>query len=218
MLSNTADHRTLDRAGDYQSRSAYRSAYLEFLTNHLTAGRYLAVTLTFHQGQIRKPTALGYYSGAAVEAGLKRSWGKRRTLTREKAVATVQEYVWRLQKAVCGRAFTKRQQGIQVVPVLEGGDGAGDKHLHAHLLIEVPEGQAWEDVAAKSHKCWSGLAWAGLEQRHTLCDDPRGWLDYLCKSSDKPCFTDAFLLEAMHLKRPRETPSSREVDRGAPAP
>lgn len=152
-----------------------RDALLAFIHPKLTRDRYLAQTLTF------KP-----YRGGRV------TW--------EAAVATVAEFLRRVQKKALGREYSRRSEHLQVVPVLEGGDGAFDKHLHLHLLTEIPGHFPVAEFAELSAACWTSLALAGShEHRHELCADPKGWLDYLLKIRDKPLYADALIVEQLRL-------------------
>lgn len=153
----------------------HRSALLEWIGPRLTRDRYLAQTLTF------KP-----YRGGRV--------------TREAAVATLAEFLRRVQRKALGREYSRRGGYLQVVPVLEGGDGALDTHPHLHLLTEIPAHFPTADFADLSAACWTSLALAGPhEHRHDLCADPKGWLEYLLKVRDKPSYADALVTEQLRL-------------------
>ncbi len=152
-----------------------RAALLEWIGPRLTRNRYLAQTLTF------KPQGGG-------------------PVSREAALATLAEFLRRLQRKALGREYSRRDAYLQVVPVMEGGDGAFDKHPHLHLLTEIPAHFPTEDFADLSADCWASLALAGPhEHRHESCADPKGWLDYLLKVCDKPSYADALITEQLRL-------------------
>lgn len=152
-----------------------RDALLGFIQPKLTRDRYLAQTLTF------KPSHRGHVS-------------------RDGVLATLAEFLRRLQRKALGREYSRRGDYLQVVPVLEGGDGAFDKHPHLHLLTEIPGHFPVTDFAELSAACWTSLALASPHQhRHELCADPKGWLGYLMKVRDKPLYADALVAEQLQL-------------------
>lgn len=157
------------------ARDLQRVANLEWIAPKLTCDRYLAQTLTF------KP-----YRGG--------------TVSREAAIATLQEFLRRLQRRALGREYSRRRRQLQIVPILEGGTGTFDKHPHLHLLTEIPPEWTTEDFKRLSETSWKSLRLTSDDQsRHTLSTDPVGWLSYQLKLRDKPSYADSLVVECMHL-------------------
>lgn len=161
--------------GTEPTRDQQRVANLKWIEPRLTRERYLAQTLTF------KP-----YRGG--------------TVSREAVIATLQEFLRRLQRRALGREYSRRRRQLQVIPILEGGTGAFDKHPHLHLLTEIPPEWTTEDFKLLSETAWKSLRLTSDDQsRHTLSTDPVGWLSYQLKLRDKPSYADSLVVECMHL-------------------
>lgn len=161
--------------GSVSKDEQLQNELLAYFEPRLTRDRYLAQTLTF------KPRRSG-------------------RLGREAVVGTLEEYLKRLQRKTLGRRYSRDEARLQVVPMIEGGEGDFDKHLHVHALTEIPEGFGSDAFARLSAHSWRSLGMASQYQhRHQPCDDVAGWLDYLTKVSDKPCYLDSLVVECLHL-------------------
>jgi hypothetical protein len=159
----------------YMSVRQLRQALQSFIEPKLIHRNYLAETLTFrpHRGR-------GIGKNAAID--------------------TFKEHIKRVHRKTLGRKYTKLGQHLQVIPVLEGGEGDFDKHVHIHALVQVPDTHTSPEFAEVAARSWRSLALASRHQnRHESCTDAAGWLDYLLKFSDKPRYADSLIVDCLYL-------------------
>lgn len=145
-------------------RKDLREAYREWLTD-LVPEESIAITITFN-----------------------------RKILDEAARQAVRIYCAMLNSKAFGRRYKRRERRLTFIPVREGGTAPQDKHLHYHLLVEVPEGWSTGD--------WIRLAKEKLKTIECFGDQCRirsvwdqGWLEYILKDRDKKSFSDAVDVE-----------------------
>lgn len=138
-------------------------------------GEHLAVTLTFHPPPGEK-------------------------LDESQAQATLRHFLRRLANRVYGSAAKRFGRKLQVVPVLEGGTGPNDKHLHYHLQIEIPLGFEPDRFGRLCIEVWRELDWASQTQNvYRYCTNGEGWTNYILKPRDKADYLSAIDFSNMAL-------------------
>ena len=108
-------------------------------------------------------------------------------LTRERASQNLGHFLNLLNKRVNGKAHTKFNVRIPVIPILEGGSGS---RLHYHLMIDCPRDDLKPVYPQLIQSLWARTQW-GYDQIDIQADADSGWINYISKLRDKPSFEDS---------------------------
>lgn len=155
----------------YVSAYQIRSAFRDFAELSAWNAPY-AVTLTLRQKRM-------------VEDDTGRSYEVR--LTPERASQNFRHFLKLLNTRLLGKAATRFGRSVNVIPVLEGGNG---KRLHYHAAIDCPRDDLREGFHLAVITCWLKTDW-GYWEHDVQPDADAGWIDYISKPCDKPVFADA---------------------------
>lgn len=156
-----------------------RDAFRDFVDLSTWQAPY-AVTLTLRQKRI-------------MEDGQGRSFEVR--LTPDRASQNFRHFMKLLNAAVHGKAASRFGRSVNVVPILEGGNG---KRLHYHAAIDCPRDDLRHDFHHLIFSCWAKTDW-GYWEHDVQPHADAGWIDYISKTRDKPVFADAIDWSNCHL-------------------
>ena len=143
-----------------------RQAYCSWLAPRLPE-RAIAVTVTF------KPTR----AGGSVSPDTARD--------------AVRHFSNQMNQKAYGRKFKQRARRLDFIPVMEGGQGVGEKHLHCHIQLEVPDRWSMESWIRTAEYSLRKIRCVGSEQCKVLPVTDSGWQSYMLKARDKTSFADA---------------------------
>jgi len=156
-------------------RAALSAACLDWLDRPDLHDRAIAATLTFRP-----------YRDELNDRGVTRF--RLNPLICQEAIRV---FLRRLDTAAYGKDAIRRGRKLGAIPIREGGMGRGDKHLHYHAQLQVPEHESvagWKLVAANE---WSRIDWASQKQNCFRDVSDPNWLSYILKLRDKPDFQDS---------------------------
>jgi hypothetical protein len=88
-----------------------------------------------------------------------------------------------LSRKCLGSAFKRYGQRVQIIPVLEGGNG---KRWHYHAMADCPRSDISQRFPDLIRQAWTQTHWGYHETDVRPCD--MGWLKYILKHRDKPSF------------------------------
>ena len=108
-------------------------------------------------------------------------------LTPERASQNLSHFLNLLNKRVNGKAHTKFNVRIPVIPILEGGSG---KRLHYHLTIDCPRDDLKDGFPYLIQSLWKRTRW-GYDQIDVQANADKGWITYSSKIGDKPVYLDS---------------------------
>lgn len=108
-------------------------------------------------------------------------------LTPERASQNLRHFLNLLNKRVYGKAYTRFNVRIPVIPILEGGTRS---RLHYHLMIDCPRDDLKPVYPELIRYLWGRTQW-GYDQIDIQADADRGWINYISKLRDKPSFEDS---------------------------
>ena len=130
-----------------------------------------AVTLTMKQGMMVEDR----YGKSIVR------------LTPAVASQNLKHFLNLLNKRVNGKAHSRFNVRIPVIPMLEGGSGS---RLHYHLMIDCPRDDLKPVYPQLIQSLWGRTQW-GYDQIDIQADADSGWINYISKLRDKPSFEDS---------------------------
>lgn len=159
----------------FQIRTAFRE-FVDLTTWHAP----YAVTLTLRQKRM-------------VEDERGRSFQVR--LTPDRASQNFRHFMKLLNARIYGKAASRFDRRVNVMPLLEGGNG---KRLHYHAAIDCPRDDLHDDFHAILFSCWLKTDW-GYWEHDVQAGADAGWIDYISKTRDKPVFADAIDWSNCHL-------------------
>ena len=90
-----------------------------------------------------------------------------------------------LNRRVFGKSATRYQKSVNVIPVLEGGNG--DKRFHYHAVIDCPRNDLAKEFPKMIAECWSKTQW-GYTEIDIQPKADGGWINYMTKFRDKTDF------------------------------
>jgi hypothetical protein len=161
-----------------QDRISYRQSVLSFMNLQRFASPF-AVTLTLKQGI----------------AGVGGLAGRYQKIDMYEARKNFRYFMNLLNRQVYGKAVERHGKRINVLPVLEGGNGI---RLHYHLVIECPRQEIELEFPAMIRDCWSRTQWGYHEiDIKSLCNE--GWVSYISKLQSKVEYDESFDWENSHL-------------------
>ena len=108
-------------------------------------------------------------------------------LTPERASQNLRHFLNLLNKRVYGKAYTRFNVRVPVIPILEGGTRS---RLHYHLTIDCPRDDLLPMYPELIRSLWARTRW-GYEQIDIQADADNGWINYSSKLRDKPSFEDS---------------------------
>ena len=126
-----------------------------------------------------------------------RDYASGRRLTQAQAQEAVRVYLRRLDRVAYGANAKYRGMKDEVIAVMEGGEGLHNKRIHYHLWLKVPDHMQPEEWLKITSSEWEAIELAGIE-KDFQCVVDRGWLNYMLKHRDKPCYIDA--LDLVNLR------------------
>lgn len=145
-----------------------RDNYFSFFSERIHAEHYFrswaAVSLTLKQHKKRDDATIQRLSVCEVSKCIK-------------------QLLKTVNRSVYGAAYRRHGKRLMNVSVIEGGGG---KHLHAHLLLEIPSYMAKTPMQffAVIRREWSRLRWADREKDFQPICTPSsvsGWIGYILK-------------------------------------
>lgn len=116
-------------------------------------------------------------------------------LTPDRASQNFRHFLKLLNAQMFGKAATRFGRCVNVIPILEGGDG---KRLHYHAVINCPCDDLRDQFHAAIFSCWSKTDW-GYWEHDVQPGADAGWIDYISKTRDKPVFADAIDWTNCHM-------------------
>jgi hypothetical protein len=134
--------------------------------------------------------SLNVKSAVAVTLTFKRCRGGR-SISEKAAGDAIRMFGRMLQTAACGMRFRRGEDCISFIAVKEGGHQLGDKHLHYHAFVEVPDGWSRDDWIRLIEKKIRKIEDFGSENCFITPLVDGGWVEYMFKRSDKTCYADA---------------------------
>ena len=108
-------------------------------------------------------------------------------LTPAVASQNLKHFLNLLNKRVNGKAHSRFNVRIPVIPMLEGGSGS---RLHYHLMIDCPRDDLKPVYPQLIQSLWGRTQW-GYDQIDIQADADSGWINYISKLRDKPSFEDS---------------------------
>lgn len=128
-----------------------------------------------------------------------RGYLKPEYLTARHAQSCITHFRRRLDRAAFGTSGVRKGKQVGVIAVREGSDDWSSKHLHYHLVLDVPDRFCPEDWADTARRSWTALEWAGPEHNRFKPMWSDQWLSYIFKTRDKPVYLDAMDFENWRL-------------------
>ncbi|BBD98198.1 hypothetical protein SAMIE_1016990 [Sphingobium amiense] len=161
-----------------QDRISYRQSVLSFVNLQRFSFPF-AVTLTLKQGI----------------AGVGGFAGRYQKIDMYEARKNFRHFMNLLNRQVYGKATARYGKRINVLPVIEGGNGV---RVHYHLILDCPRPELELEYPAMIRDCWSRTPW-GYNEIHiqSLCDE--GWVSYISKLQSKVVYDESFDWENSHL-------------------
>ena len=145
----------------YSSKNIMKSAWGDFI-NEVGAGKlHIRADLTFQKGMMMNTPAVGG----------KPSTRFYQSINEDIARHTISTFLDRLNYAAYKHAYKRYGKRLCVVSAIEGGKTSlrqntytndRDKHIHAHLMLELPEHMIFADMYAAITKHWYALEWSNI--------------------------------------------------------
>ena len=109
------------------------------------------------------------------------------SLTPTRARNNFKRFINKLNDDIYKNAWKRHGKGALVVPILEGGDKDGEKHLHFHLAIGFPDRQlTTAQIENKIRTTWNRTPFGKFQTQIVVEEiyDAAGWMGYVQKSVD----------------------------------
>lgn len=158
----------------HKTNKIYQQSFREF-TNPSRFVNPIAVTLTLKQG---------IKVGSSFER-----------ITQDRAIQNYRHFSNLLNTEVYGKRFKRHGVRVQMVPVLEGGNGT---RLHFHCVIDRPDEISYNRFSRMIETSWKRTDWGYNEiDIQPSCDE--GWTKYISKFRGKTDYIDSFDWSNTHL-------------------
>ena len=108
-------------------------------------------------------------------------------LAPDRASQNLSYFLSLLNKKIYGKAYTRFNVRIPVIPILEGGTRS---RLHYHLMIDCPRDDLKPVYPQLIDYLWGRTRW-GYSQSDIQANADSGWINYISKLRDKPSFEDS---------------------------
>ena len=100
----------------------------------------------------------------------------------------------RLNKAVLGNAFTRYNNRIRMIPILEK---SYSQRYHYHTVIDRTGTITRDDFKGIVADCWQNTLW-GYRELDFQYDISRGWINYITKPAQKQTYSDSIDWQNFH--------------------